>query len=753
MMTQSVDRPKELLFEREAETLAALARRVEALNLETRDRHDELIQLIEDLETRDHAAREAIEQRLASLIARTGDDEVLTRSVADVLDRAFSEAERHRHDQLANAVSPVIVRTVRTEITNSRDEIAEALYPVTGQMVKAYVASAMRDLVNQINHRLENNALMLRIKSLTTGRSMAELAIADGQRLHVEELMLIRRGSGELVARWPERPTGNYDHVFGGVLTAIHSFATEALDSDEANLRQIDLGSSQVYLRTSPTYLLAARCSGIASSSVETIIDEEFLKAVSRISSAEAAEAVEADGAIAKTLDEAADNLGQRITRRHAELSTPAFGMSPVRLLAWLIGVPLALWLAWTTYVTIETRRVEAIAADIIRTSPEIKGYPNTIDIAPRGRSMRVTGLAPSDDAAGAVIGRLAAALPDTQIDNQIAIVPNAGADAAPEVRALRKELSEVRANLPRQLAERDLERAKAGLVASATEIGRLAAVVTATRTRPAVAAATGAEALGAISAASKTIDETLKSLGTIRAELKEASPSPARGREIRALLDRRTADLAAVIQRLTNDVGAGAAAAANAASKNAGGKPAAEATATQSPTYEGAAERLATQSERLSALSIALVQAALARAAIPPPAAPVVVRQESTALEQLTDFMRTNAIFFGNDTEYRDTVVADATLDRLVELARQTSALIRIVGYTDERGTNARNSTVSQGRAQKVRDALVERGLSADRIIAIGRNSARDISTAIGPSSPNRRVEFEMGFQGEVTR
>ena len=167
MMTQSVDRPKELLFEREAETLAALARRVEALNLETRDRHDELIQLIEDLETRDHAAREAIEQRLASLIARTGDDEVLTRSVADVLDRAFSEAERHRHDQLANAVSPVIVRTVRTEITNSRDEIAEALYPVTGQMVKAYVASAMRDLVNQINHRLENNALMLRIKSLT----------------------------------------------------------------------------------------------------------------------------------------------------------------------------------------------------------------------------------------------------------------------------------------------------------------------------------------------------------------------------------------------------------------------------------------------------------------------------------------------------------------------------------------------------------------------------------------------------------
>ncbi len=109
-----------------------------------------------------------------------------------------------RHAELASAVAPLIVKTIKTEIRNSQDELVEAIYPATGRIVQAYLTSALRDLANDINRRFELNPVMLRLRSLITGKSVAELAIAATQRLRLEEVYLIRRGSGELMARWPE---------------------------------------------------------------------------------------------------------------------------------------------------------------------------------------------------------------------------------------------------------------------------------------------------------------------------------------------------------------------------------------------------------------------------------------------------------------------------------------------------------------------------------------------------------------------
>jgi hypothetical protein len=55
-------------------------------------------------------------------------------------------------------------------------------------MVKAYVVSAITDLTDEINRRLESNPFMLRVRSLLTRRPVAELAFAEGQRLRVQEI-------------------------------------------------------------------------------------------------------------------------------------------------------------------------------------------------------------------------------------------------------------------------------------------------------------------------------------------------------------------------------------------------------------------------------------------------------------------------------------------------------------------------------------------------------------------------------------
>jgi OOP family OmpA-OmpF porin len=127
------------------------------------------------------------------------------------------------------------------------------------------------------------------------------------------------------------------------------------------------------------------------------------------------------------------------------------------------------------------------------------------------------------------------------------------------------------------------------------------------------------------------------------------------------------------------------------------------------------------------------------------------VVQPQPTARDLLQAWVSANAIFFANGTDYRSADKAEQQLDRLAALMKESGALVRVVGYTDERGQQARNAPLSQSRADKVRAALIQRGIPPVQLVALGRANAIDLAATTGPQSANRRVEFEVGFDGEV--
>ena len=45
----------------------------------------------------------------------------------------------------------------------------------------------------------------------------------------------------------------------------------------------------------------------------------------------------------------------------------------------------------------------------------------------------------------------------------------------------------------------------------------------------------------------------------------------------------------------------------------------------------------------------------------------------------------------------------------------------------------------------------MTRRGVPAERLVAVGRNDVANLAPSIGDASPNRRVEFEIGFNGET--
>ncbi len=122
----------------------------------------------------------------------------------------------------------------------------------------------------------------------------------------------------------------------------------------------------------------------------------------------------------------------------------------------------------------------------------------------------------------------------------------------------------------------------------------------------------------------------------------------------------------------------------------------------------------------------------------------------QQTPRQRLAELARSHAVFFSNDSEYRDPRATGALLDQIARLMRETDASLRVVGYTDDVGSSARNSPISQARAERVVADLAARGVPGNRMIAVGRPSGAPIAPGSGAESPNRRAEFELAFSGE---
>ncbi len=108
--------------------------------------------------------------------------------------------------------------------------------------------------------------------------------------------------------------------------------------------------------------------------------------------------------------------------------------------------------------------------------------------------------------------------------------------------------------------------------------------------------------------------------------------------------------------------------------------------------------------------------------------------------------FVVKNLFFATNKTRILST--SEAALEELAGyLMRNPDIRIRIVGHTDNVGSDAANQTLSDGRANEVMKDLISRGVAADRLAAEGRGETQPIDTNDTEEGRqnNRRVEVEI--------
>ena len=93
---------------------------------------------------------------------------------------------------------------------------------------------------------------------------------------------------------------------------------------------------------------------------------------------------------------------------------------------------------------------------------------------------------------------------------------------------------------------------------------------------------------------------------------------------------------------------------------------------------------------------------------------------------------------------------IPSAEIAALVDLAqeiRRVGADIIIIGHADPTGRAAKNDALSQARADAVRNRLLQAGVEAARVMALGEGGRMPVADNATPDgrAANRRVEFEL--------
>lgn len=169
-------------------------------------------------------------QALESLLIESVDR---AQAVGNVLPAAFDESANDQ-ERLSLAMKPAAVRAIHHSAREESDELAVALYPVLGPAVRKMIANLL------------------------------SFGPPDGGTFVVEQVLLIERQSGLLLAATAVDGRTEEADIISGMLDAIRSFVQDAFDTPEHDgLQDLRVGNVSVLVEWGPRAVLASVVRGV----------------------------------------------------------------------------------------------------------------------------------------------------------------------------------------------------------------------------------------------------------------------------------------------------------------------------------------------------------------------------------------------------------------------------------------------------------------------------------------------------------
>lgn len=177
------------------------------------------------------------------------------------------------YDRILSKLSPRIYALLRHEITVNRDAVSDLIYPVVGGMISKYVSQMIRDLLNDINEKIQTGLSMANLRRKVVakikGIPESELLLLESAPIKIKAVMLIHKQMGTVLASKIREDSniGDPDMV-GSMLTALRDFINHWIESHEhfSDIREINYGNSKIVLEASGHCYLALLVQGHPSS-------------------------------------------------------------------------------------------------------------------------------------------------------------------------------------------------------------------------------------------------------------------------------------------------------------------------------------------------------------------------------------------------------------------------------------------------------------------------------------------------------
>jgi outer membrane protein OmpA-like peptidoglycan-associated protein len=237
----------------------------------TKNLSDELLRLRKIILQDDEKRVEALEAELRTLQDHINDTDQLLEKLDPVIADALANKIKESSDEMAEVLAPIMGPAIKLQIQEAKDDVVDALYPVIGQTIRKSIAEAMKTLTKRVNqqidHALSFRLMFTKIKSRVSGISEGDLLLKDSLPFEIQEVFLIHKKTGLLIAQVSNRKTspGADEDIISGMLTAIREFANTAFKEEhDRALNEIQYDDLQICMEEGRYAYLAVVVNGIA---------------------------------------------------------------------------------------------------------------------------------------------------------------------------------------------------------------------------------------------------------------------------------------------------------------------------------------------------------------------------------------------------------------------------------------------------------------------------------------------------------
>lgn len=229
--------------------------------------------LKEILLTEERGEREKLVEELGVIREEVMVREKLEPKIRPIIEERLDYLQEH----FPEIYGKVITDTIKRQIRDSRDEVVDALYPIVGRLIQRFVKKEIEVLSARVDEQVNRLFSMKGWWHLILGmigvKKIGEDVVSRAANSTVDQAFLVDRESGLLLGNWAQGAASDPDMV-AGMMTAIKSFAEDALGKSGQQLEMIEYDTHRIFFLDMRKYYFAIMVSGAIRTGFEDKLTE-----------------------------------------------------------------------------------------------------------------------------------------------------------------------------------------------------------------------------------------------------------------------------------------------------------------------------------------------------------------------------------------------------------------------------------------------------------------------------------------------